>query len=524
MWTPPVELSADEQWIASRTSKRRRFFSFLRQVRHQLLNAEFQATLQKTRSVEGSGKMPVEPGLLALATLLQAYCGVSDYDAVELTVVDQRWQMVLGCMGSRVPAFSQGTLFNFRQRLIEHNLDKALLDRTVELAEKSGGFGARQLRAALDSSPLWGAARVEDTFNLLGHALLKAVGLAAEELGRSPEQVLNESGLTLVGRSSLKAALDLDWSRPEAKQHALTLVLEEVERWKSWLEQQSGLPAQEPPMKEAMQTLVDIVQQDTEPDPEGGGPGKRRIKKDVAADRRISIQDPQMRHGRKSKSKSFNGFKQHFAVDLDSKVTREVIVRPANEPEHQVVDLFREELERNRGLGQLNIDLGYMGSTQIQQWAAQGVHIIARPWPQFREIFTKEVFKIDFDHGTITCPAGKSVPMTLGSHVKFPASACDQCALRAQCTKAKPGQGRTVNIGLDERFQQKLRAKVRTKRWRASLRKRVAVEHRISHHVATQGRRARYIGLRKNQFDGRRHAAVNNLQIAARYDLLNSAA
>jgi hypothetical protein len=49
------------------------------------------------------------------------------------------------------------------------------------------------------------------------------------------------------------------------------------------------------------------------------------------------------------------------------------------------------------------------------------------------------------------------------------------------------------------------------------LRKHTAVEHAIAHHVAHQGRRARYKGLRKHQFDGRRHAAVSNLLVAARY-------
>lgn len=43
--------------------------------------------------------------------------------------------------------------------------------RTIEIASQSQAFGPRALRAALDSSPLWGAGRVEDTYNLLGHAL-----------------------------------------------------------------------------------------------------------------------------------------------------------------------------------------------------------------------------------------------------------------------------------------------------------------------------------------------------------------
>jgi len=42
----------------------------------------------------------------------------------------------------------------FRKRLIEQNLDRALVERTVALAARTGGFGARAPRAALDSSPL----------------------------------------------------------------------------------------------------------------------------------------------------------------------------------------------------------------------------------------------------------------------------------------------------------------------------------------------------------------------------------
>ncbi len=274
----------------------------------------------------------MEVGLLALALLLQAYGNVGDRDAVELTVMDKRWQMVLDCLGAEQPPFSQGTLCNFRMRLIAHNLDKTLLDRTVALAEKTGGFGARQLRAALDSTPRFGAGRVEDTLNVLGHARRKAVGLVAQARGTSTDVLLEEAGLTLVGHSSLKAALDLRWGEPGAREKALRLVLEEVDRWKRWLEQHQSLSEPASPLQEVMDTIVQIVEQDTEPAPEGG-PGGRRIKKQVAPDRRISIEDKDMRHGRKSSSKTFNGFKEHFVLDLDSKVTREVVVCPANAPE-----------------------------------------------------------------------------------------------------------------------------------------------------------------------------------------------
>jgi Transposase DDE domain/Transposase domain (DUF772) len=516
MWNPPIALTPQEQTIAARTRKTRKFFVFLREHRHELLDAAFQHLLAHSYSPELGGQEPVEAGLLALATLLQAYSNVSDRDAVELTVMDKRWQMVLDCLGAEQPPFSQGTLFNFRMRLIAHNLDKTLLDRTVALAEKTGGFGARQLRAALDSTPLFGAGRVEDPLNLLGHALHKAVGLAAQELDISTAAVMEAAGLTLVGHSSLKAALDLDWGEPRARARALGLVLDEVARWQQWLEQQHTLAAQDPPIKEVMDTITQIITQDTEPDPEGG-PGGRRITPHVAPDRRISIEDPDMRHGRKSSAKTFHGFKEHMVVDLDSKVIREVVVRPANEPEHAVVERLAETLEQAPGLRQLDIDLGYMTSPRIGQWAEQGVYIIARPWPCGGSLFSKQDFPFDFAHGTVTCPGGQRVPMTPGSTVTFPARACDTCPQRAQCTTAKLGHGRTLTIREDEPFQQKLRAKLRTKRGRAALRKRTAVEHAIAHQLAQQGRRARYKGLRKNQFDGRRHAAVSNLQVAAHY-------
>jgi hypothetical protein len=56
-------------------------------------------------------------------------------------------------------------LFNFRTRLIKANLDRRLVEATVALAASPAA--GRRLRAALDSSPLWGAGRVEDAYNFM---------------------------------------------------------------------------------------------------------------------------------------------------------------------------------------------------------------------------------------------------------------------------------------------------------------------------------------------------------------------
>ena len=368
MWKPPLALSAEEQTIAARTRKARKFFVFLRACRHAILDADFQHTLTKSSRPASGGHEPVEAGLLALATLLQAYGHVGDRDAVALTVMAQRWQMVLDCLGAERPPFSQGTLCNCRMRLIAHNLDKTLLERTVALAEQTGGFGARQRRAVLDSTPLCGAGRGEETLNLLGHALRQAVGLAAHGLDTSAEAVAEDAGLTLLGHSSLQAALALAWGEPRARERARGLVLEEVGRGQGWLAPQHTLATQAPPIQEVRETIAQLITQATEPDPDGE-PGGRRITPHVAPDRRISIEAKDIRPGRKSRAKTFHGFQEHLAVDVASTVTREVVVRPAHEPEHAVVEWLAEALEKAPGLWPRDGALGSMASPRMAQGA-----------------------------------------------------------------------------------------------------------------------------------------------------------
>ena len=328
---------------------------------------------------------------------------------------------------------------------------------------------------------------------------------------------MEDAGLTLGGQSRLKAALDREWGEPSARERALGLGLKAVERWQCWLAQQQTLAVQPPPLQEGMEPSTQIITQDTEPDPEGG-PSGRRLTKHVAPDRRSSSEDNDMRHGRTSSAKTCNGFTEHCAVALDSPVIREVVVRPAHEPEHEAVALLAEEWAQPPGLLQLASDLGDMASPRMAQWAAQGVSMIARPWPQVGPLLTKDDCTLDFACMRVTCPGGQSVPMVPGTQAQLPATAGDAGALRAQCTNATHGQGSSVRIREDEPCQQQLRAKMKTRRGRAALRKRTAVEHTMAHQLGHQGRRARDKGVRKNQCDGRRHAAVNNLQVAARYE------
>ncbi len=109
-------------------------------------------------------------------------------------------------------------------------------------------------------------------------------------------------------------------------------------------------------------------------------------------------------------------------------------------------------------------------------------------------------------------PAGQTQTFELGRVVEFDAEICDLCPLRDKCTAAQEGNGRTVSIPENEVLQQRLCKLQTSPAGRTKLRKRTGIEHHLAHLSQRQGHRARYRGVRKNMFDIRRAAAIQNLE------------
>jgi transposase len=506
-WQPSIPLSPTEAAVVRRI-RRAKLFVFLREHRHDLFDDAFQTELAALYKDSPLGQPPVPPAQLALATLLQAYVGCSDDEAIEAAAMDRRWQLVLDCLDTDEAPFSKGTLVAFRQRLIAADLDRRLIERTVALAVQRGGAGPRHLRAALDSSPLWGAGRVEDTYNLLGHALRKAVGVIARQQGRELAAVADEAGAALVAGSSLKATLDLDWDDPAAVAAGLGRVLAALDAVEGWLARQAE-PA------DAAVAALTVAQEIRAQDVAGSAAESARLRQGVASARRISVEDGEMRHGRKSRSRLFDGFKRHVARDLDREVVRAVGITPGNVPEAEVTDDITADLARQGvRLTELHIDRAYLSSRLVRE-RPPDLQVYCKAWP-VREGpgVAKTAFTLDWDAHTIECPGGEVVPFALGETVRFPAATCAVCAVRDRCTTS--AAGRSVSIHPDERMLVELRERQRTPAGRAKLRERVAVEHSLAHVGHWQGDRARYVGTRTNLFDLRRCAVIHNLHVLAR--------
>lgn len=509
-WQPPVETSAAEDQIIKRI-KRAKLFTFLRRYRHQIFTPEFQVELAGIYKDAPPGQPPIAPARLALALILQAYTGVSDDEVIEAMVMDRRWQLVLDCLAAEQAPFSKGTFVAFRTRLIDQQMDRRLLERTLEIAAASKAFGPRNLRAALDSSPLWGAGRVEDTYNLLGHALRKALGVIAREQGRELAAVAAEAQAELVAGSSLKAALDLDWDDPTAREQALRQVIGTLERVEQWLAANPELSTEESPVPDCLAAAQQVRGQDVEIT-EAGAPA---LIKGVAKDRRISIEDAEMRHGRKSRSLRVDGYKRHVCRDLDSELVVAVGITPANAPEASVADAIKSDLQQQKiTLQQLHIDRAYLSSTLVSERAPE-LELYCKAWP-VREgpFFPKTAFAVDWERQMLRCPQGIEMSCQPGQTVHFPTATCAVCPQRSRCTGSQ--RGRSVSLHAEEKLLQELRVRQGTSEGRATLRERVGVEHDLSHIGHWQGDRARYCGARKNLLDLRRCAVVNNLHIFAR--------
>jgi hypothetical protein len=92
------------------------------------------------------------------------------------------------------------------------------------------------------------------------------------------------------------------------------------------------------PIRPYIDAIAQVGNQDLEPSPDSG----LRIRHGVAPGRRISVEDAEMRHGRKSRSKRFDGEEEHIARELDFPAIVACAVTPTNTPEEERALPIRE--------------------------------------------------------------------------------------------------------------------------------------------------------------------------------------
>jgi hypothetical protein len=257
----------------------------------------------------------------------------------------------------------------------------------------------------------------------------------------------------------------------------------------------------------------------------------------TAPDRLVAVHDPEMRHGRKSASKRFDGHKAAVAVDTEAQLITAVDVLAGNAPDAgDAVELVAQtEAATGCAVEETYGDCAYGGGETRQAFADAGRVLHAKvPVLPNHGGFPKTSFRLDLDGPagpTCTCPGGhttaKLAPTSRGRRVfVFPAATCAACPLRARCLtepNGRPGAGRrtgrTILLHPQEALLQAARAFQRSPAFAAVRRRRQAAEHRLARLVHLGVRQARYRGRTKTRFQVLLAATVANLTLLAYADL-----
>jgi len=471
------------------------------------------------------GRPSVPPSQLCVALILQARENVSDEEAIERTAYDLRWKVALG-LELEQKLCAKSTLQEFRAKLILNDKYHAIFERSVEECRRSGLLSRSKLEVAIDTTPIFGKGAVKDTFNLLADQIRRVVDEVVQLTGWDRERVIAEEGLSRYFGSSFKGAFELDWNDKEQKRALVGQLVADarvtLELAKKALQGHGHSDEAVRALREAQALLADLLVQDIEEQPEdGGGP---QIRTGTSPDRVISTTDPDMRHGRKSSSNTFNGFKGSVVADTSSGVILASDVIPGNAHDSDgAADQIRKAGERagvrvDRVLG----DTAY-GSANVRREIEEVANeVVAKAPPATNPggRYTVDDFQIDEAQGVAICPAGKtSIAQRLksrggdpGWRYVFSAEDCSVCPLRARCTAAT---SRTVVITEITKLNQIHRREQRKPGFLSTYRRRVLIEHRIARLVQLGIRKARFFGRWKLRFQMAMAATVANLSLAA---------
>jgi len=504
------------------------FYGFLARERGKLFRDEAFAMLYCL----DNGRNSVPPSLLALALLLQAHDRISDAEAKRRADFDLCWKVALGIEVDSRP-FAKSTLQLFRAQLILHDQARAIFERSLEYARETGYLKGRKIKAALDTTHILGRGAVKDTYNLLADGIKKLVWTLARRVERiKPEAWAKSHGFGRYFGSSIKGSAEIDWDDEQARRAFLQGIVADADRLlemaRQQLRQQPADGEERRQVLAAAELLTQLLCQDIEREGDDGP----RLKDGVAKDRILSVHDPEMRYGHKSSEKRFEGHKLAIAVEPESQLITAVAVLPGNAYDSDRALELVAQSERNSGM-QVEETIGdcaYGDGATREQFHQAERRLVARvPKHPNRGLFPKEAFEIDLQVMNCTCPAGRvtqrlvSVGRTKprqagyekGQAFQFDGAVCDVCELRAQCTRAGLGKGRTVNLHPQERLLQEARALQASPVFKEYQRLRQASEHRLSRMVQLGVRHARYFGQTKTLFQVMLAATVANLTLTA---------
>ncbi len=375
---------------------------------------------------ERSGRPSIPPSLLAKVMLLAYRDGLSDERAMEALRFDLRWKVALDLPVDH-PGFHPTTLVRFRARLLLHGRERLVFERSLCLA-KELGLVDEATEQIVDSTPMLGAAAVQDTASLVRSGVRKLID-AVKSCDQHAAFELESELRFDYARPREKP--EGDWSDREARQALLGEVARDAERALRAVEGEGELAAAEA-VAEAAKLLREIVGQEFEVSDDEVS----RVRRGRRTRQVLSAHDPEMRHGRKTAAKPFTGYKLHAAAATEAPLLTSICVSPANEHDGQHAGTLIDQEPEGRRPKRVIGDTAYGNIETREALEERSVEVLApvdTTSPKDGAI-AKDAFAVDLEAQTVTCPRGETArmqrPDPRGERLaRFQRKACAPCPL-----------------------------------------------------------------------------------------------
>jgi len=478
--------------------ERKEFFDFFADEVYPCLNREL-ATLSSMYSPD-RGRPAENPVRMLGVSLLQFCERLPDRQAAEACQFDIRWKLALH-MKLEEATFHPTLLTKFRNRLLEHSLERLAFDVCLDMLVEKGWI-RRGNSQRLDSTHVHGLIASMSRLDCARISLKKA--LLALEGTPYPAESWNAMWEEYVfGKIDFKSSLET----LKKKTREVGLAIAEV------LDFYRNSPEMELP---EMKLLVRVFNENYELDEVGSW--KQKPKSQPGAVQ--NPHDPEAKWCTKSttKDKSWIGYKVQVGETVSEKAQQKyeptnnfitaVATQSATDSDEAGMEMVLGQLEENE-LGRperLYVDGAYVSGAKLAEAEKCGCELRGpAPQPGGRQELTSEHFKVDIEGRQAICPAGhvstnfsRLAEESTGNvtyRIEWNQKLCRVCPCAKKCV-GKNQNHRTLLVREFHMHLQKRRLEMETKEFKEEMHRRNGIEGTQSELVRGYGmRRARYRGL-----------------------------
>lgn len=376
-------------------------------------------------------------------------------------------------------SYDHSALGDFRDRLGE-NRWKKLFFIILKQIEDAGFAKGNQ---STDATHVIANIAIPGTIGLIRQGI-KAI---MEEIEIVDPKLFEELG----GKKTADKKEKIHTMKLEEKKKKLVEVVEEARAIRGKAEK-----LESPSVDKKIEQLNQILNENIE-DKEG----KVQKKKEHVKDKLVNIVDKDARHGAKSDSKPFTGYKANIMKSDDGFVTNIIGTAGNTYDGNILVPLVDEKTENSSKPPKITGDTHYGSAENRHQMSLRGITIVAPIKEDFNPTGLLSQEKFVLDKTGITCPAGNRTMISNYNEKEgttifyFKEEICKQCSLKDQCTKQ---EGRTITIGKHHELVMEAKEYNKTQAFKDDMKERAHIEPKNAEMKRFHGMaRAKYWGLPK---------------------------